>query len=46
MFSNDHSGGFIYGSGFFSTKPYILKVSKDNEEDHNKISEWLKNDFK
>lgn len=47
MFSNDHSGGLIYGSGYFSTNPSILKVSKEeHEEEHNKISEWLKNDCK
>ena len=47
MISNNHSGGFIYGSGYFSTNPCILHISKkQDEEDYNKITKWIENDFK
>lgn len=46
MHSN-YTGFIFFGFSFFNEEKTIINVYKDkNEEDYNKITKWIENDFK
>jgi hypothetical protein len=43
----NHSGVIFFGSGSFYSEDSFLDIYKDkDEDDYNKITKWIENDFK